>query len=306
MNTYVGMPSAPQPWLLMLYAIIVFILSVIIGMCKKQMDVMNIQKLEYEQQMDKKQMEYENQIAMYKEKMEKEKLQCRREIAECEHQIVIMDQEQIEYKNQIAMYKERIRKEKLEYRKEIAECEQQMDQEQEIYETRAVIRQQIYLISRFKFAKCDWQLQIDQFITKLKRLCELKDMWSLSEQEENELSILESNLQLNVEVWDFNGIAQILRKFCVKILENLSTDVEKLEYALHEMDIEKMRELQNDMNTNFNTYFQKWMESVKEEISSSKELKGKGILYQLYELFMPKITHIAMEVAINIFKHMIV
>jgi len=86
----------------------------------------------------------------------------------------------------------------------------------------------------------------------------------------------------------------------------VSTDVEKLEYALHEMDIEKMRELQNDTNTNFNTYFQKRMESVKEEISSSKELKRKGILYQLYELFMPKITHIAMEVAINIFKNMII
>ena len=253
---YVGMPSALQPWLVMLYAIIVFILSVIIGMYKKQIDVMNVQKLEYEQQMDNKQMEYENQIAMYKEKMEKEKLQYRREIAECEHQIVIMDQEQIEYKNQI---EERIRKEKLEYKREIAECEQQMNWEQERYETQTAIRQQMYLISRFKFAKCDWQLRIDQFITKLKRLCELKDMWSPSEQEKNELSILESSLQLNVEVWDFDGIAQILRNVSDEILLVLSADVEKLEYALYEMDIEKMRKLQNDMNADFNTYFQKQM-----------------------------------------------
>ena len=111
MLMYVGMSSTLQPWLVLLYAILVFILSVIIGMYKKQMDVMNVQKLEYEQQMDKKQMEYEIQIAMYKEKIDKEKLEYKREIAECEHQIVIMDQEQMEYKNQITMYKERIDKE---------------------------------------------------------------------------------------------------------------------------------------------------------------------------------------------------
>ena len=62
--------------------VIVFILSVMISMYEKQMDVMNVQKLEYEQQIDKTQMEYNNQIiAMYKEKIDKEKLEHKREIA---------------------------------------------------------------------------------------------------------------------------------------------------------------------------------------------------------------------------------
>ena len=149
----------------------------------------------------------------------------------------------MEYKNQITMYKERIDKEKLEYKREIAECEQQMDREQIIYEKQTTIRHQMYLISRFEFAICDWQLRIDQFITNLKRLCELKDKWSLSKQEENELYNLESKLQLNLEVCDLNEIESILRQFSLEILVILSDKVEKLEYALHEMDIKKMREI---------------------------------------------------------------
>ena len=110
-------------------------------------------------------------------------------------------------------------------------------------------------------------------------------------------------MQLNLEVWDFYVITEILRQFSEKTLVTLSNKVKELEYALYEVDIEKMRELQNDMNANFNAHFREQMEDIKEEIISSKKLKRKGILYQLYELFMPKITHIAMEVAINIIKN---
>ena len=50
-------------------------------------------------------------------------------------------------------------------------------------------------------------------------------------------------------------------------------------------------------------YFEEQMKHLVEKISS-KKMKRKGILYQLYELFMPKITHIAVEVALNILKNM--
>ena len=224
---------------------------------------------------------YEKKMDMYEQKFERYESQ----IAELQQRITIMNEQQTEYKRQIAMYKKQM-----------------------------VINNQVNLISMFRLGSCETQAYFDHYVTKLKRYCELKDSWSfsLSSQEKDELSQLENDLDLHLieGQLDVKSATAIVRDFSRNISKTFSSWVKVLEVALHKMDIEKMKQLQKDMNKkNVDAIFKTQMERMRKKLlNSSEELKQRGIIYRIalvfYDNFMPTITHIVVSVATNVFKNM--
>ena len=237
--------------------------------------------------MYEQQLKYENQIGMYKKQMdsmEEEKLRYERRATEYEQWVAIINKELIECRRQLTKHKEQM-----------------------------VISYQKNVINIFKLGMCKVQESTDHYVAQLKRYCELKDRWSmtLSSQEEDELSQLEEDFQLEPDqTLDIHSATSVVRQVSKEISDSLSSRVKELEDALHEMDIEKMRQLQKFMNKKYlDAFFKKQMENIKIKLAkSSEELKQRGLLYRislvLYDHFMPTFTHIVVSVATNVIKNM--
>ena len=180
--------------------------------------------------------------------------------------------------------------------KEMMECDEQM-----------VFSRQRHLISIFNLEISNIKLQTEQLIAKLRRYHELKERWPLLSLEKDEITQLEDDLGLDSGVVpDYDDSAEFTRQICEETSELLSSQVTKLEDALNEKNIEKMRKLQNYMELHISTFLEDQMKRIKKRYKSSKKLHQKGVLYRMlsivYDHFMPFVANIAETVATNVFK----
>ena len=91
----------------------------------------------------------------------------------------------------------------------------------------------------------------------------------------------------------------------------MSSQLAELEDALGEMDIDKMRQLQEVMSKgDLSTFSKMQMEHIKSEIiSASRELQARGALYQIfsdfYDFLMAIVSKVAVPLAYKLFENMI-
>ena len=262
---------------------------------EQRMAIMDEQKLENERRIA----EQEQRTAIVNE----QKVKHERRIAEQEQRMAIMDEQKLENERRIAEQEQRIaimNEQKVKHEKRIAEQEQQM-----------AINYQVNLIIKFKLGMYKAQASTDHYVTKLKRYCELNDNLHilLSSQEKDELSQLEDDLELyQNKRLDIKEATSIIRQISKETIKFLSSRVEVLEDTLHEMDIEKMKRLQEYMNKEYlDAFFKRQMERMKMKLQDLlKEVQQRGIMDQIfsvvYDNFIPVVTHIVKLVATNVIK----
>ena len=99
---------------------------------------------------------------------------------------------------------------------------------------------------------------------------------------------LEDDLGLG-EIPDVNIAVNIVKQVSEQTIKILSTQLEILEDALEEMDIDKMKQLQKELNkVHLSTFIETQKDKMKENImSTSHELQvsSGGVLWQIASLF---------------------
>ena len=167
-----------------------------------------------------------------------------------------------------------------------------------------------------KLIKCEAQKLTDHYIAKLEKYCTLKaidDSWtmSLSEELRSDMHQLRNFLGLdkNMKIPHVNSITGKVKQISEKIVIIFDSKVKTLVHALGEMDIEKMRQLQRNINImELSTFLQKLLERIKSEKINSSEVQG-GVLYQISvvfsDYFIPTISKIAVSVATNVITNII-
>ena len=177
-----------------------------------------------------------------------------------------------------------------------------------------VISNQVHLINTFRHDIYKAQRSADQYVASIEKYCELKaidDSWfySLNSQQRAQMYRLRNHLGLD-DIPDVNMATDIVRQVSEEMLEIMSGQLEELEDALGEMDLQKMRELQGLMSEK--NFFKTQMEQIKSDIilSASHELQARGgVLYQIFSGFfkflMTIITNIAVPMAAKLLHNMI-
>ena len=182
-------------------------------------------------------------------------------------------------------------------------------------EKQMVISNQIYLINTFRHKIYETQRSTDQYVTNIEAYCELKaidDSWfySLTAQEKQHMHMLRDFLGVD-EIPDVNIATTIVKQVSVQTLKILSVNLEALEDALSNMDLEKMRELQEIMNKmQLSTFAKLQMEHIKSKIiSTSHELQARGTLSRIfstfYDFLMAIISKIVVPLAYKLLENMI-
>ena len=121
---------------------------------------------------------------------------------------------------------------------EISECEKEITKCDE----QLVFSRQRHLISIFNLQISNIQLLTEQLIAKLRRYHELKERWSLSSLEKDEITQLEDDLGLDSGVVpDYDDSVEFTRQICEETSELLSSEVQKLEDALNEKNIDNCK-----------------------------------------------------------------
>ena len=182
-------------------------------------------------------------------------------------------------------------------------------------EKQMVISNQIHLINTFRHKMYETQRSTDQYVTNIEAYCELKaidDSWfySLTAQQKQHMHMLRDFLGVD-EIPDVNIATTVVKQVSAQTLKILSVNLEALEDALSNMDLEKMRELQEIMNKmQLSTFAKMQMEHVKSKIiSTSHELQARGTLSRIfstfYDFLMAIISKIAVPLAYKLLENMI-
>jgi len=177
-----------------------------------------------------------------------------------------------------------------------------------------IITKQLKLIKTFKDEIHKVQRFTVQYVAYIEEYCELKaidDSWFylLTSSQKNYMNKLSNRLGLD-EIPDVNvNVATaIVRQTSERILQMFSIEVQVLEDALFDMDIEKMKKLQEISmdQEELSSFSRTQMEQMKLEIiSTSHEILARGILYKIASLFLGTMYEIAVPVAIKLFKYII-
>ena len=178
-----------------------------------------------------------------------------------------------------------------------------------------VINNQIHLINTFQHDIYKAQRSTDRYVASIEKYCELKaidDSWfnSLNSQQRDHMHRLRDYLGLD-EIPDVTTATAIVRQVSEQTLQIMSSQLEVLEDALGEMDIEKMRQLQEVMSkVEFSTFLKMQMEHTKSVIiSTSRELQARGGLNQIFSVFydflMAIVSKIAVPLATRLLQNMI-
>lgn len=171
-------------------------------------------------------------------------------------------------------------------------------------ERQMVISHQIQLINTFRHKMYETQRSTDQYVANIEVYCELKaidDSWfySLTAQQKQHMHLLRDYLGVS-EIPDVSIATTIVRQVSAQTLKVLSANLEVLEDALSNMDVEKMRELQDVMNKmQLSTFSKMQMEHIKSEIiSTSRELQARGTLSRIFSTFYDFLVAIISKVAV--------
>ena len=159
-------------------------------------------------------------------------------------------------------------------------------------ERQIVTSNQMKLIDKFRLAKYETQRSTDQYIANIREYFYLKEidnswfLW-LNPQQKFRMYQLEDDLGLG-EI-DENIVVNIVKQVSEQTIKKLSTQLEILEDALDEMDINKMKKLQKELNeVHLSTFIDTQTDNMKEKIiSTSRELQVRsgGTLWQIASLF---------------------
>lgn len=169
-----------------------------------------------------------------------------------------------------------------------------MREKQIMREREMVINRQRHLVSRLREVMHEIQRSADQYVASITEYCYLKEIdnswfdW-LSRQQEARMYQLENYLGLD-ECPDVNLAVNVVKQTSDKALRALSFKLGELEDALDEMDINKMKKLQKEMNTmELSTFLNRQTDFMKSQlVSTSRALQVKsrgGALWQIAALF---------------------
>ena len=178
-----------------------------------------------------------------------------------------------------------------------------------------IINNHVHLINTFRRDMYIAQWSADRYVVSIEEYCELKAIdnswfYSLNRQQKDHMHRLRDYLGLD-EIPDVKIATAIVRQVSEQMLKVMSLQLTVLEDALGEMDIEKMRQLQEVMSkVEFSTFSKMQMEYVKSEIiSTSRELQARGALYQIFSVFydflMAIVSKIAVPMATKLLQNMI-
>ena len=296
---------------------------IIYHFCERQTEIMYEQQQEYEQQigvMNEKQQEYKQQMNVMNEKQQKYEQQMNvmyEKEQEYKQQITVMNEKEQEYKQQISVMNEQ----QLEYKQQIAfmyEKQQEYKIEVALCEQNSTICKQLDLIHRLKLIKCEAQISTDHYIAKIEKYCALKaidDSWttSLSEEQRNDMHELRKSLGLDedMEIPNVKDVTTIVQKTSEEMLTLVSSLIKTLQDALEEMDMEKMRQLQKEINIKQLSFFleMRFKQIKLKIVNSSDKVQGRGILYHISvafcDYFIPVLSNIVVSVVTKILRDMI-
>ena len=169
---------------------------------------------------------------------------------------------------------------------------------QDMHERQLVIQKQMDLINAFTQGMHEVQRSTDRYIAGIREYSHLKEKdnsWlsSLSRQEKIHMYQLEELLGIN-EVIDVRmSIAIVIQNF-EQVERFCSSQLEKLEDALDRMDIDKMKQLQKQINKkHLNAHLQEAAGQIKSEmISTSRALQKSGVLSRIASRFYQSLVAI--------------
>ena len=154
-----------------------------------------------------------------------------------------------------------------------------------------VIQKQTDLIIAFTKIMHEVQRSMDQYVADIREYSLLKekdDSWlsSLSRQEKVRLDQLEGFLETD-EVIDVRMAITIVRQRFEQTKSFFSSQLEELEDTLDRIDVDKMKQLQKQINKkHLNAYLQKAEGQTKSEIMSmSRALQKPGVLSRIASNF---------------------
>ena len=168
-----------------------------------------------------------------------------------------------------------------------------MREKQIMYERQQIINKQMQLIERFEQAIDETERSTDQYVANIReyrRLKEIDEGWFtwLSTQEVARMYQLEDYLELD-EIPDANIAIAIVRQVSEQTLETLSSQLEILEDALHEMDIDKMKDLQKGVNKmQLSGFLRGQTDHMKSKIASTSralQARSGGTFWKLASFF---------------------
>ena len=168
-----------------------------------------------------------------------------------------------------------------------------MHEKQIMYERQQIINKQMQLIERFEQAIDETERSTYQYVANIReyrRLKEIDESWFtwLSKQEIARMYQLEDYLELD-EIPDTNIAIAIVRQVSEQTLKTLSSQLEILEDALREMDIDTMKNLQKDINkvqlSGFLRGQTDYMKSKMASTSRALQARSGGTVWKLASLF---------------------
>ena len=183
-----------------------------------------------------------------------------------------------------------------------------------------IICHQLDLIKALKLMECEVSRFSDQLVANITKYCDLKAIddgyfSSLTIQQKNHMHLLKESLGLGekYEIPDKDAAINKVKQVSKEVLIDLNSALIKLEDAPQDEkkpDIEKMRQLQKDLNiTSLEISIKKQFEGIIPTIitnlSSDYELQAVGGLHKISKLVnhvMPLISKITASVASNMIK----
>ena len=170
-----------------------------------------------------------------------------------------------------------------------------MHEKQLMHERQLIFDKQIKLINKFEQAVDETQRSTDRYIDDIREYYYLKERdesynwfrW-LNTEEKLRMYQLESHLGLE-EIPTVKIAIDIVRKISEETLMAFSSQLEELNDALDEMDIDRMEQLQKDINKmQLSAFLRRPMDYMRSEmLSTSRALQKRsgGIISNLASLF---------------------
>ena len=291
---------------------------------KRQLNSINE---EHEKQLNITNIEHKSQLNSIKEKHERHLNSINEEhkeqlnITNKEHksQLNSINEEHERQLNSInEEHKKQLNMQNEEHKKQLNEAEMKCKKQIDIMKEREmVISNQVHLIKRFKVGMDEAQKSMDQYIISIEKYCDLKaksnsifKTYLLSREEEDQMYRLRDYLQLEaygISDVDLKTATVIVRQSTKETQKILSSLLKKLEDALINKDIGKMKRLQGMSEMESSAVLNSHMEHVKLRIiSSSRELQARGVFDQifsaLYDFLMETMSDIGIPLLKKIFR----
>ena len=208
---------------------------------------------------------------------------------------------------QEAMFKKQMQEREAMFKKQMHEQEAKLEEQRamthekevklEAVERQLVTSKQMHLIDTFKQGINEARSLKDHHIANLREYSFLKEKrdswldWGLSYEQNARINQLEGDYVDIGETLDVNAAMDIVRRDCEKMVTYFSSQLEVLEDALDEMDMEKMKQSQKDIknqHVHIPSFFQMQTEHIKSNIRISSHghaLQIRGRLEKVAALF---------------------